>query len=80
MQRDPDGVLPDYPLQYVRVALFYRRLHTLIDIQLSDADGYVRFDNLMPGSQAYYAVAFDPEGAPMQNAVIWDRLTPEPGS
>lgn len=79
MQRDPDGVLPDTPVQYARVVLFFRRLHTLVDIQLSDVDGYVQFDNLMPGGQAYYAIAFDPEGAPLQNAVIWDRLTPEPG-
>lgn len=79
MQRDPDGVLPDWPLANVRVALFFRRLHTLIDIQLSDSDGYVQFDNMMPGNQAYYAVAFDPDGAPMQNAVIWDRLSSEPG-
>lgn len=79
MQRDPDGVLPDAPVQYARVVLFFRRLHTLVDIQLSDVDGYVQFDNLMPGSQAYYAIAFDPEGAPLQNAVIWDRLSPEPG-
>lgn len=79
MQRDPNGVLPDAPVQYARVVLFFRRLHTLVDIQLSDADGYVQFDNLMPGGQAYYAIAFDPEGAPLQNAVIWDRLTPEPG-
>lgn len=79
MQRDPDGVLPDAPVQYARVVLFFRRLHTLVDIQLSDVDGYVQFDNLMPGGQAYYAIAFDPEGAPLQNAVIWDRLTPEPG-
>lgn len=79
MQRDPDGVLPDAPIQYARVALFFRRLHALVDIQLSDVNGYVQFDNLMPGGQAYYAIAFDPEGAPLQNAVIWDRLTPEPG-
>ena len=79
MQRDPDGVLPDAPVRYARVVLFFRRLHTLVDIQLSDVDGYVQFDNLMPGGQAYYAIAFDPEGAPLQNAVIWDRLTPEPG-
>ena len=63
----------------ILVVLFFRRLHTLVDIQLSDVDGYVQFDNLMPGGQAYYAIAFDPEGAPLQNAVIWDRLSPEPG-
>lgn len=79
LQRDPDGVLPDAPVANARVALYFRRLHTLIDIQLSDEDGYVQFDNLMPGTQAYYAVAFDPEGAPLQNSVLWDRLSSEPG-
>lgn len=79
LQRDPDGVLPDAPVMNARVALYFRRLHTLIDIQLSDEDGYVQFDNLMPGTQAYYAIAFDPEGAPLQNSVLWDRLSSEPG-
>lgn len=78
MQRDPDTGI-DTPLSLVRVALFFRRLHTLVDIQRSDDDGYVQFDNLMPGPQGYYAVAFDPEGAPLQNAVIYDRLSSEPG-
>lgn len=80
MQRDPDGVLDDWPLENVRVALFFRRLHTLIDIQRSDADGYVEFKNLMPGNQAYYGIAIDLEAPPMQNSIIWDRLTPEPGA
>ena len=79
MQRDPDGVLPDEPVVNARVALYFRRLHTLIDIQRSDENGYVQFDNLMPGTQAYYAIAFDPEGAPLQNSVLWDRLSSEPG-
>lgn len=79
MQRDEDAG-EDYPLANVRVALFYRRLHTLIDIRRSDMDGYVVFENLMPGSQAYYAIAFDNDDGVMQNAVIWDRLTPEPGA
>lgn len=78
MQRDPD-TLEDTPVQNVRVALFFRRLHTLVDIQLSDADGYVQFDNLMPGVQAYYGIAIDSDNAPMQNSIIWDRLSSEPG-
>lgn len=79
MQRDPDGVLDDWPLANVRVALFFRRLNTLLDVKRSDANGYVQFDNLMPGNGAYYGVALDSEGAPLQNSIIWDRLTPEPG-
>ena len=80
MQRDPDGVLDDWPLANVRVALFFRRLHTLVDIQRSDANGYVVFRNLMPGNQAYYGIAIDNEDPPMQNSILWDRLTPEPGA
>lgn len=79
MQRDPDGVLPDWPLANVRVALFYRRLNALLDVQLSDVNGYVQFDNLMPGNGAYYGIAFDNEGSPLQNSIIWDRLSSEPG-
>ncbi|WVW77526.1 putative tail fiber protein [Stenotrophomonas phage vB_SmaS_Bhz60] len=69
----------DTPLSNIRVALFFRRLHTLIDIQLSDEDGYVQFDNLMPGVQAYYGIAFDKDGTPLHNSVLWDRLSSEPG-
>lgn len=69
----------DTPLANVRVALFFRRLHTLIDIQLSDENGYVQFDNLMPGVQAYYGIAFDKDGTPLHNSVLWDRLSSEPG-
>lgn len=69
----------DTPLPNIRVALFFRRLHTFIDIQLSDANGYVQFDNLMPGVQAYYGIAFDKDGTPLHNSVLWDRLSSEPG-
>lgn len=69
----------DTPMPNIRVALFFRRLHTLIDIQLSDANGYVQFDNLMPGVQAYYGIAIDSDGTPLHNSVLWDRLSSEPG-
>ncbi|QZI85684.1 tail fiber [Stenotrophomonas phage Summit] len=77
MQRDPDTGT-DSPVMNAQVALFYRRLHTLIDIRISDEDGYVEFKNLMPGQNAYYAIAFDPDGGTVQNAVIWDLLSSEP--
>lgn len=78
MIRDADTG-EDTPLPNIRVALFFRRLHTLTDIQLSDNDGYVQFDNLMPGVQAYYGIAFDKDGTPLHNSVLWDRLSSEPG-
>ena len=79
MQRD-EVTLEDYPLPNTRVALFFRRTNYVIDMQVSDEDGYVHFPNIMPGSQAYYAIAFDPEGSPMQNSILWDRLTSVPAS
>lgn len=79
MQRDP-VTEEDTPVPLVRVALFYRRLNYVVDVQVSDDDGYVNFQNLMPGDQSYYGIAFDREGAPMQNSVLWDRLTSVPGT
>lgn len=84
-------ILPDYelrgqvqqngtPLPNVRVALFFRRTNWLVDVKVSDSFGNVHFPNIMPGSQAYYAIAFDLEGSPMQNAIIWDRLTSVPAT
>ena len=68
------------PLPNVRVALFFRRLNTLIDMKVSDENGNVVFRNLMPGPQAYYMVALDPKGAPLQNSLIWDRLSSTPST
>lgn len=69
----------DVPLANARVVLFFRRTNYVIDLQVSDEDGYVVFPNIMPGNQAYFAIAFDPEGSPMQNSILWDRLTSVPG-
>lgn len=69
----------DVPLPNTRVALFFRRTYAVIDMKVSDENGYVTFENLMPGNQAYFAIAFDPEGSPMQNSILWDRLTSVPG-
>ena len=77
MQRDPE-TLEDTPVYNARVVLFFRRTNYVVDMQVSDEDGYVTFPNIMPGDQAYYAIAFDPEGAPMQNSILWDRLSAVP--
>lgn len=66
------------PLANVRVALFYRKLNLLVDMQVSDENGYVVFRNLMPAPQGYYGVALDNEGLPMQKSILWDRLTSVP--
>ena len=78
MQRDPE-TLEDTPRANIRVGLFYRRLMSLIDVQRSDSEGYVTFRNIMPGNQAYFGIAFDNADSPLQNSIIWDRLTPAPG-
>jgi hypothetical protein len=70
----------DEPIANVRVALFFRRLNLLIAMQRSDANGYVHFKNLMPGDQQYYAIALDPAGSPLQNSIIWDRLSSVPAT
>lgn len=64
------------PLSNVRVALFFRRTNYLVDMKVTDSLGYFKFENLMYEPQGYYAIAFDPEGSPLQNSLIWDRLTP----
>ena len=38
------------------------------------SDGTFRFNNLILGYSKYFLVAFDPEGAPLQNAIVLDKL------
>ncbi|ASK91040.1 hypothetical protein Xtri_02885 [Xanthomonas campestris pv. trichodesmae] len=72
-QRDGDG--NDVAINRCRVRLYYRPNGALIASTITDAAGYFRVLNLMPGVNDYYAVAFDPEAGPMQNALVYDRLT-----
>src|SRR5690625_3878309 len=60
MQRDEDG--DDDPLPRCVVSLFHRQTRTHIARTRTDAQGYCRFTELMPGEGIYFAVAFDPEG------------------
>lgn len=76
LQRDESGV--DTPLYLCRVRLYYRVSGAMIATTITAADGSFRFVDLMPGAGAYYVVAFDPEGAPVQNALIYDRLASTP--
>lgn len=75
MQRDEDG--NDHPLPRCVVSLFHRQTRIHVARTRTDASGFFRFEFLMPGDGAYFAVAFDPEGLPVQNSLILDRLTPE---
>ncbi len=72
-QRDTGG--NDVPINCCRVRLYYRPNGVLIANAITDATGYFRVLNLMPESGKYYAVAFDSDSAPMQNALIYDRLS-----
>lgn len=75
-QRDTGG--NDAPINRCRVRLYYRPNGVLVANAISDAAGYFKFTDLMPDANAYYAVAFDPDGTPVQNALIYDLLTPAP--
>jgi len=73
-QVQQDGVA----LPHVVVHLYYRKTGLLIATARSNLAGDVVFPDLMLDALGYYAVALDPEGAPLQNAIIWDRLSPTP--
>lgn len=78
LQRDENN--EDHPLANCVVSLFHRQTRTHIARTRTNTDGSFRFKELMPGVGIYFAVAFDPEGLPVQNALIFDRLTPEASS
>jgi len=67
-----DGVI----LPNCLVAVYYRKTLQLVASQYSKSDGTFRFDNLIQATPDFFVVAFDPEGAPLQNAIILDKLTP----
>lgn len=48
----------------------------LIAKAVTNANGEFRFDGLIPNIDRYFAIALDPEGGVLQNALIYDRLTP----
>lgn len=67
----------DVPLANCKVRLYYRPNGAIAGETLTNSQGKYKFDTLMPENRAYYAVALDPEGAPIQNAAIFDSLTPK---
>lgn len=73
-EAEPDGV----PLPGAIVSLFYRRSRALVAEQRADANGVVKFHNMPYETAGYFAVAFDPDGPPDQNAKVYDKLTPVP--
>lgn len=75
-QRDDDG--NDTPIYLCRVRLHYRISGVAIATTKTDANGFYRFEDLMPDAASYYVVAFDPDGGVNQNAVILDKLSTVP--
>ncbi len=64
------------PVAGARVDLYHRLTRTPIDTQTTDAAGGFAFSYLVRSPEAFFAVAFDPEGGDSYNALIFDRLTP----
>lgn len=71
---EPDGV----PMPGAIVSLFYRKSRALVAERRADASGVVKFHSLPYETAGYFAVAFDPDGPPEQNAKVYDKLTPVP--
>ena len=62
------------PIALCDVGLYDRYTKQLINAAKTKSDGTFRFNNLTVGYGNYFLVAFDPQGAPLQNAVILDKL------
>lgn len=73
-QRTESG---DVPLARCKLVLFHKKTRLPVAQVTTAADGTYTFNNLMPGVGMYFAIAFDPDSAPVQNALILDRLTAE---
>lgn len=64
----------DSPLANCLVRLYARRTGMPAGAALTGLDGSFRVGNLLPETAGFFAIAFDPDGAPVQNALIFDRL------
>lgn len=65
------------PIPYALVAVYYRPTMQLITAARCDASGNFSVPRLDPAdTQAYFVVAFDPDGGTLYNALIYDRVTP----
>lgn len=64
------------PLFNCMVLLYWRANHQLIARQRTATDGSFEFKFLIPIPADYFIVVLDPEGGVLQNALVYDRLTP----
>ncbi|QIQ65282.1 hypothetical protein 19_00032 [Pseudomonas phage Epa19] len=66
----------EVPVKNARVRLYLRSTGVMVGTAITAEDGSYEFQRLMYDSSAYYAIALDPDGEPLQNSLILDRLTP----
>lgn len=62
------------PFCFVRC--YYRPNGMLIDQLQCDAAGLFTFTGLEVGAGKYFVLAFDPDGSPVQNALVYDWVVP----
>lgn len=58
------------------VMLFHRRTALVVDRAVSSATGTFSFSSLYQATNAYFAIAFDPDTGDLLDALIHDHLTP----
>lgn len=64
------------PVEKAYVRLHRRRDGAIAGGGWTDATGYVQFNGLDQTTDDHYAVALDPDGGTVYNALIYDRVTP----
>ncbi|UIS24737.1 tail fiber protein [Stenotrophomonas phage vB_SmaS-AXL_1] len=69
----------DSPLVGCMIRLYARRTGMPVGAATSAADGSFLVPGLLPETRGFFAVAFDPDGEPVQNALVFDRLMALPG-
>ena len=64
------------PITACKVTLFRRADSQVVARVFTDAAGAFTFTRIPLSMGPYFAVAFDPDGDPLQNSLILDYLTP----
>ena len=66
----------DTPVPAVRVVLFHRQSCVVVAVAYTDDTGEFSFDGLYPDANAYFVMAFYPNGEVSRNALVFDKITP----
>lgn len=72
-------VFQNAPLPFTKVNLYDRRTGVLLRSAVTDANGKWSFLDLY-NKGGYFAAAIDPDGFPLYNSIIYDKLSPVPYS